>query len=89
MATGVNMPKAINTPGPQVTHNRPKPKAVWVEVVINPDGSVTEASVQGHPSPDIAQSALDAVKKWKFEPARLLGVPVAMTLNFKLEFRDK
>jgi TonB family protein len=89
MARGVNRPKAIYAPGPQAPHDTPKPKPVWVELLINPDGSIAEASVQGRPNPDVAQGVLDAVRKWKFEPARLLGVPIATTLSLRVEFQGK
>ena len=42
--------------------------AVKVEVVITPAGTVKSAkALGGHPL--LIESALDAVKKWKFEPA--------------------
>ncbi len=41
---------------------------VRIEVVVSPNGSVKEARiVGGHPV--LAGAALDAAKKWKFEPA--------------------
>jgi TonB family protein len=41
---------------------------VKVEIVIAPNGSVKSAkALGGHPL--LIESALDAVKKWKFEPA--------------------
>jgi TonB family protein len=41
---------------------------VKVEVVVAPNGSVKDAKVVGG-HPVLAGAALDAVKKWKFEPA--------------------
>jgi TonB family protein len=40
---------------------------VKVEVVVAPDGSVKNATVVGG-HPVLANAALDAVKKWRFEP---------------------
>ncbi len=41
---------------------------VKIEVVVSPNGSVKEARiVGGHPV--LSAAALDAAKKWKFEPA--------------------
>jgi TonB family protein len=43
---------------------------VKVEVVVAPNGSVKTAKViGGHPL--LANAALDAVKKWRFEPANM------------------
>ena len=56
---------------------------VKVEVVVSPNGAVKEARViGGHPV--LAGSALDAVKKWRFEAA-----PVESTgiIDFKFEPR--
>jgi TonB family protein len=39
-----------------------------LQVVISPDGSVKEIKVLGG-SPVLAQAAVDAVKKWKYEAA--------------------
>jgi TonB family protein len=88
LATGLSLPKAIYAPGPHPPHGTAKPKPVAVELLINPDGSVT-ASLQGHASPAVEQTVLDTVRKWKFEPARILGVPIAMTVGLKVEFRGK
>lgn len=41
---------------------------VKVEVVVAPNGTVKDAKVVGGP-PVLANPALDAVKKWRFEPA--------------------
>jgi len=41
---------------------------VKVEVVVAPNGTVKEAKVVGG-HPVLANAALDAVRKWRFEPA--------------------
>jgi TonB family protein len=89
MTIGATPPKPIFAPNPQAPHDSPKPQPVVVKLLINPDGSVAEASLQDHPNPDIAQSVLDAVRKWRFEPARLLGIPIANTIQIKIEFEKK
>jgi len=90
MATGMSFPKAIFAPEPQLPQGTPKPQPVAVEVLINPDGSVAKASLESRPSPDVAQSVLDTVQKWKFQPARLLGVPIADTVHLRvIEFQEK
>jgi TonB family protein len=89
VATGATPPKPVQTRNPQAPHGSPKPQAVIVKLLINPDGSVAEASLQDHSSPDIEQRALGAVRKWQFEPARLLGVPIAKTIEVRIEFHEK
>jgi len=54
---------------------------VKVEVVVAPNGNVKEAKVLGG-HPVLATAALEAVKKWKFEPAAVESTGV---VNFKFE----
>jgi len=89
MAMGLAFPKAISMPAPQLPRGTREPQPLVVELLINPDGRLAKTSIQGRPNPSVAQSALDAVRKWKFQPARLLGVPIAMTMHLTVEFRDK
>jgi TonB family protein len=52
-----------------------------IEVVVAPNGSVKEARiVGGHPV--LASAALDAAKKWRFEPAPTESMGV---IDFKFE----
>ncbi len=54
---------------------------VKVEVVVAPNGTVREAKViGGHPV--LAGAALEAVRKWRFEPAAVESTGV---IDFKFE----
>jgi len=54
---------------------------VKVEVVVSPNGTVKEAKVVGG-HPVLATAALEAVKKWRFEPAAMESSGV---VDFKFE----
>lgn len=56
---------------------------VKIEVVVAPNGSVKDARVVGG-HPVLAGAALDAAKKWRFEPA---GGESSVVLEFKFEPR--
>ena len=56
---------------------------VKVEVVVAPNGSVKDARVVGG-HPVLANAALDAAKKWRFEPA---SVESSGVIDFKFEPR--
>jgi TonB family protein len=56
---------------------------VKIEVVVAPNGTVKEARVVGG-HPVLANSALDAAKKWRFEPA---GGESTGVIDFKFEPR--
>jgi TonB family protein len=54
---------------------------VKVQIVVLPNGSVKEAKVVGG-HPVLASAALEAVKKWRFEPASTESTGV---VDFKFE----
>lgn len=56
---------------------------VKIQVTVAPNGSVKDAKiVGGHPL--LAQAALDAAKKWRFEPAAADSTGI---IDFKFEAR--
>jgi protein TonB len=61
---------------------------VILEAIIDPAGNVTNVRVL-RSIPLLDQSAMDAVKQWKYEPTLLNGVPVpivmTVTVNFALQ----
>ncbi len=56
---------------------------VKIEVVVAPNGSVKEAHVVGG-HPVLANAALDAAKKWRFDPAPAESTGI---IDFKFEPR--
>ena len=68
---------------PELAHKMNISGTVKIEVVVAPNGSVKQARiVGGHPV--LATAALDAAKKWKFEPASTDSTGV---IDFKFEPR--
>jgi periplasmic protein TonB len=60
---------------------------VLLNVVVEPDGSpaaITLNRSSGHPLLD--RAALEAVRRWTFEPARAAGVPVSSTTVIPVRF---
>jgi protein TonB len=59
-----------------------------LRVHVAVDGRVAEVAVHesaGHP--DLDHAAVDAVRRWRFEPARRGVIPVAMWVLLPVEFR--
>jgi len=56
---------------------------VKIEVVVSPNGTVKDARVVGG-HPVLANSALDAAKKWRFEPTSTESTGI---IDFKFEPR--
>lgn len=62
--------------------------AVIVEATIGCDGTVSEAKVlRGVPL--FNQAALDAVRKWRYAPTLMNGVPVPVVLTATVTFRPR
>ena len=68
---------------PELAHRMNIAETVKVEVVVATNGTVKQARiVGGHPV--LATAALDAAKKWKFEPAAAESTGV---IDFKFQAR--
>lgn len=59
---------------------------VIVDAVIDEHGDVVEAKVVSGP-PLLIQSALDAVRRWKYQPTYLNDEPISVQLNVNVSFR--
>ena len=59
---------------------------VIIDAIVDEQGNVVEAKIVSGP-PLLIQSALDAVKKWKYEPTYLNDQPVPVQLNVTVTFR--
>jgi len=66
-----------------------KSGAASIAIAVDEDGRLTDTLVTAYSHSAFAQSALEAVKKWKFEPARIHGSPRKsksdVTFRFELE----
>jgi periplasmic protein TonB len=60
--------------------------SVIIDAIIDEHGYITEMKVVSGP-PLLIQSALDAVRKWRYEPTYLNDEPVPVQLNVTVTFR--
>jgi TonB family protein len=58
-----------------------------LHVVVDDHGMVRFPVVDASPGPEFTNAAIEAVKKWTFDPARLNDQPVAVLMNVTTEFR--
>jgi len=87
---GVSAPRAIFAPDPEYSEEARKAKyqgtvVLWVEV--GPDGKPRQIRPQRTLGMGLDEKAMEAVRTWKFEPARLNGQPVAVQINVEVNFR--
>ncbi|MBL8955175.1 MAG: TonB-dependent receptor [Myxococcaceae bacterium] len=59
---------------------------VVMEIDLGEDGSVTDARVVGSAGPSFDESALKAVRQYKFTPAEVDGKPTAVRLQYSYTF---
>lgn len=61
---------------------------VLVALVVSSKGMPVNVHIARSVDKDIDQSAIDAVKEWRFEPARKEGKPVAVKVTVEIRFQD-
>jgi periplasmic protein TonB len=87
---GVSAPRALFAPDPEYSEEARKAKyqgTVVLWVVIGADGKPREMRVQRSLGMGLDQKAIEAVRRWKFEPAQKDGVPVAVQVHIEVNFR--
>ena len=71
---------------PQLARNQRLSGDVQIDALIDVNGHVSATKVLSGPAL-LHQSAIDAVRLWKYQPASLNGKPVAMHLTVTLHFK--
>lgn len=59
---------------------------VTVKCTIDEKGNVTEPVVEKASNDAFIQPALEALRKWKFKPAKKAGTPVALKVSIPIQF---
>ena len=60
---------------------------VLLEIVVRRDGSVGNVRVRRTLGAGLEQKAIDAVRQWRFVPAKKQGVPVDVIVDVSVEFK--
>jgi len=87
---GVSAPRALDTPDPEYSEEARKAKyqgTVVLWLIVGPDGRPRDVKVARSLGMGLDQKAIEAVRKWKFEPAMKDGKPVAVQINVEVNFR--
>jgi protein TonB len=61
---------------------------VLISLVVSSTGAPKDVRIARSLEKDIDQSAVDAVQKWQFDPARKDGQPVATKVTVEIRFHD-
>jgi periplasmic protein TonB len=90
VAGDVVPPVKVHAPQPVYTEMARKARVtgvVIVQAIIDKDGNVTNVKVLKGLPMGLDQSAANAVKSWRFQPATLGGKPVAVYYNLTVNFQ--
>ncbi len=87
---GVSAPRALSTPDPEYSEDARKAKYQGVVVlwmIVDQNGNPRDIRVSRSLGMGLDQKAVEAVRHWRFEPARKDGRPVAVQINVEVNFR--
>ena len=87
---GVSAPRPISTPDPEYSEEARKAKyqgtcVLWL--VVGPDGKPRDIRIARSLGLGLDEKAIEAVRRWMFEPALKDGRPVAVQINVEVSFR--
>ena len=91
MAPGITPPRVIYQVNPDYSPGSRGVRVVGtvvVALVVTSEGMPKNLRVARGLDKDVDQSALDAVKQWRFAPAKKSGTAVAVRITIEIEFRD-
>ena len=83
-------PRVVYDPDPEYSQEARQAKyqgTVVLWVVIGADGRPKQIRVQRTLGMGLDEKAIDAVRKWRFQPAEKNGQPVAVQVNIEVNFR--
>jgi TonB family protein len=89
IGNGVSMPRAIYAPEPEFSEEARRTKLqgeVTLLATIGADGRPRNLQVVRSLGMGLDEKALEAVKTWRFDPARMNGRPVAVQMNIIVNF---
>ena len=87
---GVSAPRALYAPDPDYSEEARRAKyqgTVVLWLVVGSDGRPRDAKISRSLGMGLDEKALEAVRRWKFEPALKDGKPVAVQINVEMNFR--
>ena len=89
IGNGVSMPRAIYSPEPEFSEEARRAKfqgEVTLLATIGADGLPKRLTVMRSLGMGLDEKAVETVKTWRFEPAKMNGRPVAVQMNIIVNF---
>ncbi len=90
LAAGITPPRVVKQVNPSYPTNRGVRAvgSVIIALVVSSKGLPKNPHVVKGLDKDLDESAVEAVKEWRFEPARKNGKAVAVRVSVQLQFHD-
>ncbi len=89
LGKGVEPPRPVHQVSPEHSSKGFRVSGtVLIGLVVSSHGEPGEVHVIRSLEKDVDQSAVDAVKQWRFEPATKDGKPVAVKISVEIRFHD-
>ncbi len=87
---GVSAPRILYAPDPEFSEEARKAKfqgTVVLLLIVGPDGRPHEVRIFRSLGMGLDEKAVEAIRRWKFEPGRKDGIPVAVQVNVEVNFQ--
>ncbi len=87
---GVSAPRPLSDPDPEYSEEARKAKyqgTVVLWVIVGPDGKVRDVRVARSLGMGLDEKAIEAVRQWRFEPAKKDGQPVPVQVSIEVNVR--
>jgi TonB family protein len=90
LGPGVTPPRVIKQVNPHYStnHGVRAVGSVLIALVVSSKGMPKEPHVVKGLDKDLDQSAVDAVKEWRFAPAQKDGMAIAVRVSVQIEFHE-
>jgi TonB family protein len=89
VGSNVSAPQPLYQPEaeyPQAARNLKKTGTVLLQVIVGADGLVRNIQIKRPLGGGLDEKAVEAVKRWRFQPALKDGKPVAVVVNIEIGF---
>ena len=86
----ISPPRPIHAPDPDYSDDARKSRyqgTVVVWLIVGPDGAPRDLQIERPLGLGLDEKAIDTISKWKFEPAKKDGNPVAVQIDVEVSFR--
>src|SRR6266700_3781366 len=87
---GIIAPRTIYDPEPEYSEEARKLKqqgTVVLSLIVDPQGRARDIHLVRSLGMGLDERAIEAVKKWKFEPGKKDGLPIRVQVNVEVNFR--